>query len=63
MSLISGMGGVSKVFRLSFYSIVLIKRGEFCIDINFEKYKIASNDVLIMRPGDVMYRVNQQVQN
>ena len=54
MSLISGMGGVSKVFRLSFYSIVLIKRGEFCIDINFEKYKIASNDVLIMRPGDVM---------
>lgn len=46
--------GAVMACKLSFYSIVLIKEGEFDININFEKFKVASNTVMITRPGDVV---------
>lgn len=46
--------GIVKAWKTSFYNIVLIKSGEFFIDINFERFKVASNTVMITRPGDVV---------
>lgn len=46
--------GIVETFKLSFYSIVLITKGEFYVDINFKRFKVASNTVVITRPGDVV---------